>query len=73
MNVRKMDKLIKHLDSCFEQSDSMIYHNDNMTNPHIDFLRYEPTEKYPFWKLITMGASDFKLDKKIQYVSVMNI
>ena len=33
-------------------------------NPHIDILKYEPTEEYHFWKLVTMGASDHKMNGK---------
>ena len=29
----------------------------------ISLLKYPPTEKYPFWKLVTMGASDFRMRK----------
>jgi len=39
----------------------MILHNPVMTDPHIDVLLYEPSDAYPFWKMVTMGASDFKM------------
>lgn len=29
--------------------------------PHIDALLYAPNEAYPFWKLVTAGASDYKM------------
>ena len=63
MKLKHMDKLINHFDYYFEQEEPKVYHNDNMY-PHIDILRYKPTLKYPFYKLVTMGASDYKLSKK---------
>lgn len=62
MKVKHMDKLMDHLDFYFEQQEPSVYHSDFMI-PHIDILKYEPTEKYPFYKLVTMGASDYKLSK----------
>ncbi len=61
MKTKEMDKLIKHFDTYFEQDDSTVLHpivNDGL---HIDVLMYAPNEKYPFWKLVTMGASDYKM------------
>ena len=63
MNTNKMDKLMAHFSKYFEQGDPIILHPINM-KPHIDVLKYEPTEKYHFWKLVTMGASDYKMNGK---------
>ncbi len=63
MNIREMDKLTAHFDKYFEQSDSKVLHLTVETTPHIDVLIYSPNEKYPFWKLATMGASDYKMPK----------
>ena len=60
MNTKEMDKLIKHFDTYFGQSEPRVLHSDGMV-PHIDVLVYSPNEKYPFWKLCTMGASDYKM------------
>jgi len=60
MNTKEMDKLIKHFDTYFGQSEPMVLHSDGM-NPHIDALLYQPNEQYPYWKLCTMGASDYKM------------
>lgn len=57
----EMDKLMAHCSYYFQQEEPMILHNPVMTEPHIDVLLYEPNEAYPFWKLVTMGASDFKV------------
>ncbi|MGN0113916.1 MAG: suppressor of fused domain protein [Acutalibacteraceae bacterium] len=61
MKVKTMDKLTAHFDRYFEQSDCMVIHPIVDNGFHIDILLYKPTEKYPFWKLATMGASDFKM------------
>ncbi len=60
MNVKEMTRLTEHFDKYFEQSDSVVIHPIVMT-PHIDALLYKPTDKYPFWKLVSMGASDYKM------------
>lgn len=61
MTTKEMDKLIAHFDKFFEQSDCTVLHPSEQ-NPHIDALLYKPTEKYPFWKMASMGASDYKMD-----------
>ncbi|MBR0138469.1 MAG: suppressor of fused domain protein [Erysipelotrichaceae bacterium] len=63
MNTNEMDKLMNHCSRYFEQGDPMILHPIVM-EPHIDVLLYEPSEKYNFWKLVTMGASDYKMNGK---------
>lgn len=61
VKTKEMDKLIKHFDTYFEQDDSTVLHPIVDDGLHIDVLMYEPNEKYPFWKLATMGASDYKM------------
>ncbi|MBQ2810531.1 MAG: suppressor of fused domain protein [Clostridia bacterium] len=61
MKIKEMDKLTKHFDTYFEQSDCLVIHPVVDCGEHIDVLLYEPSEKYPFWKLVTMGASDYKM------------
>ena len=61
MNKREMEKLTAHFDLYFNQSVSFVCHPTNPFDFHIDVLVYSPTDKYPFWKLVTMGASDYKM------------
>lgn len=61
MKTKEMDKLIKHFDTYFEQNDSTVIHPIVDNGLHIDMLMYAPNEKYPFWKLVTMGASDYRM------------
>lgn len=63
MKSSETERFISHCDKYFEQSNCIVLHATNETTPHIDVLRYPPTEKYPFWKLVTMGASDYKMPK----------
>lgn len=56
-----MDKLMAHCSHYFKQGEPRVIHNPALTDPHIDVLLYEPCEAYPFWKMVTMGASDFKM------------
>ena len=61
MKTKELDKLIKHFDTYFEQDDSTVLHPIVDDDLHVDVLMYKPNEKYPFWKLVTMGASDYKM------------
>ena len=61
MKIKEMTKLMKHFDTYFEQKDSTVLHPIVDNGFHVDVLFYRPTEKYPFWKLATMGASDFRM------------
>ena len=63
MKIKEMEKLTKHFDQYFEQNDCRVLHSTLQTELHVDILLYKPTEKYPFWKLATMGASDYKMPK----------
>ena len=63
MNTREMDRLIQHFDRYFEQNDSLVLHPIDESDFHVDVLLYFPTKKYPFWKLVTMGISDYKMPK----------
>lgn len=63
MTKNEMKKLMNHFNKYFEQEDPVVLHPINM-NPHIDILKYAPTEKYHFWKLATMGACDYKMNGK---------
>ena len=61
MKNKEMEKFINHCDFYFEQSDCTVLHPVIDTGLHIDVLVYKPNTKYPFWKLVTMGASDYKM------------
>lgn len=72
MNTNEMKKLEKHFDKYFEQSDCIVVHPIVDNGLHIDVLLYKPNGKYPFWKLVTMGASDYKMPPVQNSVSLYN-
>ena len=61
MKQKEMDRLIAHFDRYFCQSDCTVLHATDGILPHIDVLLYAPNETYPFWKLVTTGASDYRM------------
>lgn len=61
MTQKECEKLIAHFDTYFAQSDCTVLHPTVPMDPHIDALVYRPNEKYPYWKLVTMGASDYRM------------
>ena len=60
MTQKEMEKLTKHFDTYFRQNDCTVLHPLVMV-PHVDALLYKPNDAYPYWKLVTMGASDYKM------------
>ena len=60
MTNKEMEKFIAHLDTYFQQTDCMVLH-PLVGEPHIDTLIYKPNNTYPYWKLVTMGASDDRM------------
>lgn len=60
MKIEEMDKLTQHFNKYFLQSDCLVLHVGTM-DPHIDALLYKPNEAYPYWKLVTMGAGDYRM------------
>ena len=72
MTVKEMERLTKHFDTHFEQSDSLVLHPIIDYGYHVDVLLYKPSKKYPFWKLVTMGASDYKMPKAPNTIGLFN-
>lgn len=71
MKKSEMNKFIKHIETYFQQDDTMVLHPLGM-DPHIDVLLYAPNEAYPYWKLVTMGASDYKMPAKKAFIADRN-
>ncbi|MBR5279131.1 MAG: suppressor of fused domain protein [Clostridia bacterium] len=72
MKIKEMEKLTKHCDLYFEQTEHTVLHPIAENELHIDVLLYSPNEKYPFWKLVTMGASDYKMPAVQNTVGLYN-
>ena len=63
MRRRVQKRFIAHCDKYFRQTGCTVLPPKDRAWPHIDSLLYPPNEVYPFWKLVTMGASDIKMPK----------
>ena len=62
LTPEQMDAFTAHCDTYLHQSDSLVVHPINQELPlHVDILLYKPTEELPYWKMITMGASDYRM------------
>ncbi len=72
MKTKEMDKIVEHFDKYFEQADSIVIHPIVDNGFHVDVLLYKPNDKYPFWKLVTMGASDYKMPPVPNTISQYN-
>lgn len=72
MKQKEMEKLQDHFERFFQQECMVLHMLVDPTQYHIDVLLYRPTPKYPFWKLATMGASDFKMPVKNAPISDRN-
>lgn len=64
MHLHQMDRFVAHCNRFFRQSDPTVLHAADDRQPHIDVLVYKPNEAFPFWKLVTMGASDIKMPRE---------
>ena len=67
-----MERIKEHFEHSFEQPLDCIFHSVNKSDIHIDILCFKPTELYPFWKIVTMGASDIVMPFKDNYGSKRN-
>ena len=64
MRRAEMDRWAAHCSRCFhadDEKDCIVFHPRNHRKLHIDMLLFPPNKAYPFYKLCTMGASDYKL------------
>lgn len=63
MIFKEMTLIENHLEKYFHSKTYLVLHQTNESEYHIDCLLFKPTEEYPFWKLVTMGASDYEMPK----------
>lgn len=61
MREKEMDRLMQHFNTYFQHRGEPKVIHPIVMEPHIDALLYEPNEVYPYWKLVTMGASDHRM------------
>ena len=67
MKLKHMDKLSAHLDRYLgaKEDECTVLHQVLDGGYHVDVFVYPPNEKFPFWKLVTVGTSDYKLPKMV--------
>ncbi len=63
MKDSEMNTLARHCDKYFGQTDATVIHPIVGGDFHVDVLLYKPSKRYPFWKLVTMGASDYRMPR----------
>ena len=61
MKKKELNNLIGHFQYCFNQECSKIYTTDNDDELKVDFLLFEPNEDFPFYKVVSAGASDYQM------------
>ena len=61
MKISEMNKITRHYDKHFQQTDTLVIHPNFKAKLHVDALLYQPTKTFPFWKLATMGASGYAM------------
>lgn len=72
MKIKEMHALTKHFDKYFQQNDCTVLHPIVDNGFHVDVLLYKPNLKYPFWKIVTMGASDYKMPRIYNTIGSFN-
>lgn len=65
MNDKQRAALNKHFDRYFGQECHAVMSAEESTLLPVRILLYQPNEQFPFWKLVTVGASDYKLPAKV--------
>ncbi len=62
LTMDQMEEFTSHCDKYLGQNDSLVIHPTNPDLPlHVDILLYKPTNALPYWKMVTMGASDYRM------------
>ena len=72
MKLKEMEIFNKHIDTYLSQEEPTVLHPVVVNPYHIDVLVYKPTENLPFWNLVTMGASDYKMPKIANTIGMYN-
>lgn len=61
MTAKQMERFVRHCDKYFGQKNDRVIHPVAVDALHVDILLYDPTEKHPYWKMVTMGAGDYQM------------
>lgn len=66
MTEQEKELFIEHMKNNLEDTYTYSLHCEQEGFLTMDVLIYEPTKDYPFWKMVTMGASDHEMKKEIE-------
>ena len=61
MDQKEEKRFIKHCEKYFGQKCKSRLCQQGNYEAEIDVLLFEPNKKYPFWKMVTIGASDYQM------------
>jgi len=61
MKTKHIIKLMAHFDHYFGQNVAMVAPTPEGNGAKVDIMIYKPNEQYPYWKLVTIGASDYRM------------
>ena len=58
---RELNKVSAYIEQQYGEYDK-VFHELVSPDIHLDIVRVPPTEEYPYYKLVTMGAGAYKMD-----------
>lgn len=64
MKLAQAEKIKKHYEKYFNQNDAVVFHPETNSQYSLDLLLFAPTKTFPFWKLATVGSSDYAMNGK---------
>ena len=66
MTENEKELFINHMNTHLGDTYAYVMNDVNEGDITLSFLVYTPTEELPFWKMVTMGASDHEMTKEIE-------
>ena len=61
MEISEKKHIIKHFERIFKQKCKSFLSQQGDYEVDIDVMLFEPNKKFPFWKMVTLGASDYQM------------
>lgn len=61
MKEKHIKRLMEHFDRFFGQSDAVVIKTPPKPGAVVDIMVYAPNQQYPYWKLVSLGASDYRM------------
>lgn len=64
MNEKTAERIKQHYEKAFGQTNGSTLRNRMDEEMRIDAYLFPPSPRYPFWKMCTVGASDYRMPKR---------